>query len=166
MNAVYAMTVPTLTRHLKGLHGILVKAQQFAAERKFEESILVNARLAPDMHALARQIQIAGDFAKGACARLTGVENPKYEDGETTLIELQARIDKTLALIGSVDVKQFDGCETREISLTLGGHAYTGLGADYVRDIVFPHFYFHCGMAYAILRHHGVPIGKLDYLGA
>ena len=165
MNAVYAMTVPTLTRQLKGLLGILAKAQQFAADRKFDESILTSARLAPDMHALARQIQITGDFAKGACARLTGVENPKYEDSETSFAQLQARIEKTLAFIQGIDEKQFDGCEAREISLTLGGHEYTGFGADYVRDIVFPHFYFHCCTAYAILRHHGVPIGKLDYLG-
>jgi uncharacterized protein len=166
MNPIYTQTVPLLTRHLKALHGILAKAQTYAAERKFDESVLVNARLAPDMHALARQIQIAGDFAKGACARLSTVENPKYDDHEKTLAELGARIEKTLAFIALIDPAKFDGCENREISLTLGGHAYLGLGADYVRDIVLPHFYFHTCTAYAILRHQGVQIGKLDYLGA
>jgi uncharacterized protein len=163
MNPIYTQTVPLLIRHLKALHGILTKAQTFAAERKFDESVLVNARLAPDMHALARQIQIAGDFAKGACARLSTVENPKYDDHEKTLTELAARIEKTLAFIASIDPAKFDGCENREISLTLGGHAYAGLGADYVRDIVLPHFYFHTCTAYAILRNQ---IGKLDYLDA
>jgi len=166
MNATYAMTVPLLVRHLKALQTILEKAQSHAAERKFDESILVNARLAPDMHALARHIQIAGDFAKGACARLSCVENPKYEDSEKTLAELQTRIEKTLAFIDGVDTALFDGCENREISLTMGGHAYVGLGADYVRDVVLPHFYFHTCMAYAISRNHGVQIGKLDFLGA
>jgi uncharacterized protein len=157
--------LPSFQRQLRALSAMLDKAANHASNKNFDEKILVNARLAPDMFALARQIQIACDFAKGGAARLANVAVPKFEDNESTLAELQARIAKTLEFINSIEAAQFADCDQRTVTLKLGARDYSGSGAEYVRDVVFPHFYFHSTTAYAILRQQGVALGKADFIG-
>jgi hypothetical protein len=134
---------------------------------KFDPAVLVNSRLAPDMFALARQVQTAADQAKNGAARLAGVEPPRYEDNETTMDQLKERLAKTLAYLKTLDAKQIDAAADREITFPLGptnkGHMK---GDDYLNHFVLPNFYFHLTAAYAILRHCGVDIGKRDFLGA
>jgi uncharacterized protein len=163
--SLHQFALTTFQRHLSALSKILSKAAAYAAEKKFDESVLVNARLSPDMFALARQVQIAGDFAKGCMARLSDSEIPKYDDTEKTLAELQARIQKTLDFIAGIDAAKFAGCESKALKVKLGGTEYDFTGETYVRDAALPHFYFHATTAYAILRAQGLAIGKLDYLG-
>ncbi len=164
--SMYQASVPVYTQFLGSLSGILKKAATHAEAKKIEPSVLINARLAPDMFALARQIQIATDHAKGSLARLAGVEIPSYPDTETTFDELQARIAKTLDYVKSFKPEQIDGSETREIVLTFGTQKFPFTGQTYLIQFALPNFYFHASMAYGILRHNGVEIGKRDFMGA
>ena len=157
---------PVFQKMLGNLKAILQKAEAHAVAKKIDPSVLLNARLFPDMFALTRQVQIATDGAKGACARLSGREIPKYEDNETTFAELYARIDKTIAFIASVQPGEIDGQEDRDITITPGGKEMHFKGAPYLLHWAHPNFYFHVTTAYAILRHCGVEVGKRDYLGA
>ncbi len=162
---LYDTTVPVLRKMLANLSAILDKAEAHAAARRIDPAVLLQSRLFPDMFALTKQVQIACDFAKGAAARLSGVEVPKYEDNETSFEQLRARIAKTLAFVESCKREGYSGAETREVSLTLGGKAYEFNGLDYANYVVFPNFYFHVTTAYNILRHNGVELGKLDFVG-
>jgi uncharacterized protein len=164
-DVLHTLTTPMFNTMLGALLPMFAKAKAFAAGKKFDESVLVNGRLAPDMFALARQVQIAADFAKGCAARLSVTEAPKFDDSESSFDELTARVEKTLAFINAIAVEKYDGAQARTVKLTLGSQAFEGDGVTYVRNIVLPHFYFHIGMVYAILRHNGVALGKLDYLG-
>jgi uncharacterized protein len=147
--------------------GVLDKAASFAAAKKVDESVLVGWRLAPDMLALARQVQIASDMAKNGAARLAGVEPPRFEDTETTIQQLKERIEKTLAFVKMVDTTAIDASADREITFPLGPTNKGQMGgADYLNHFVLPNFYFHLTAAYAILRHCGVDLGKRDFLGA
>src|SRR4051795_938629 len=152
---------------LSALSAVLDKAAAFAAAKKIDESVLLNYRLAPDMFALTRQVQIACDMAKNGAARLAGMEPPKFEDTETSIEQLKARIGKTLAFLKTVDASSIDGAGDREISFPLGptnkGHMK---GVDFLNHFVLPNFYFHLTAAYALLRHCGVELGKRDFLGA
>ena len=161
---LYTLTVPMFNKMLKALIPIFEKAKAYAAEKKFDESVLINGRLAPDMFAFARQVQVTTDFAKGCAARLSETEVPKYEDTEKTFDELKARIEKTLAFINGIDPARFEGAQTRIVKLTIGGQAHEVDGLSYLREIVLPNFYFHLTTSYAILRHNGVAIGKNDFL--
>jgi len=152
-------------RMLDNLSGILDKAAAHAEAKKIDPAIFVNARLAPDMFPLSRQVQIATDMVKGCAARLAGIEVPSYEDNETTFSELQARIAKTKAFIESVSASQVDGSEERKITLKFGSKELSFLGQAYLLDFVLPNFHFHLTTTYAILRHNGVEIGKKDYTG-
>jgi hypothetical protein len=163
--SMYDASTPCFVRLLNNLSGILGKAQAYAEAKKVAPEVLASARLFPDMFALTRQVQIAGDFAKGAVARLAGIDIPKYEDSEQTLEELQARIAKTVAFIESVDASLINGSEEREISLKAGGQDMTFKGQPYLLGFALPNFYFHLVTAYNILRHNGVDIGKRDYMG-
>jgi hypothetical protein len=163
--SMYQASVPSFQRTLKALDAILDKAVANAAERKIEPAVLVGARLAPDMHPLSRQIQIATDGAKGCVARLAGVEVPSFADTEATFPELKDRIAKTLAFIGTFKPEQIDGSEERDISLKAGPRELNFKGQNYLLFFVLPNFYFHATTAYDILRHNGVPLGKLDFLG-
>jgi hypothetical protein len=127
--------------------------------------VLTGARLAPDMFPLSRQVQIACDIAKGAAARLSGTEIPKFEDTETTFPELKARIDKTLQFVNGIAADAFKDSEKRDIVLTnrRGDLKFSGLA--YLNEFVLPNVYFHATAAYAILRHNGVELGKQDFLG-
>ena len=166
MNEIlYTMTVPAFTQMLGALLPIFAKTKAFATERKFDESVLFNARLAPDMFALSRQVQIAADFAKGCAARLSETEIPSYSDDEATFDDLTARVEKTLAFINSIEPAKYTGAQSRVVKVTVRGQAIEMDGISYVRDFVLPNVYFHLSMAYAILRHNGLDIGKGDFVG-
>jgi hypothetical protein len=162
---MYQASIPAFVRMLGNLSTILDKAAAHAEAKKIDPSVFMNARLAPDMFPLSRQVQIATDMVKGCAARLAGIEVPRYDDNETTFAELQARIDKTKAFLQSVNASQIDGSEQREITLKFGSRELSFLGQPYLLDFVLPNFHFHLSMTYAILRHNGVEIGKKDYIG-
>jgi len=162
---MYQASIPVFVRMLDNLSGILDKAAAHAEAKKIDPAIFINARLAPDMFPLSRQVQIATDMVKGCAARLAGIEVPSYEDNESTFSELQARIAKTKAFIESVSASQVDGSEERKITLKFGSKELSFLGQAYLLDFVLPNFHFHLTTTYAILRHNGVEIGKKDYTG-
>lgn len=167
MLTMYDATIPPLKRTLTNLSAVLKKGESHADAKKIEHSVFLNARLAPDMYPLTRQVQIATDMSKGAAARLAGagVEIPKYEDTETTFAELQARIAKTIAFIDTIKPAQLEGSETRDIVIPIGKTNLEFKGLAYLLNWVMPNVYFHVTTAYDILRHNGVELGKLDYLG-
>jgi uncharacterized protein len=159
--------LPVFEIGLTALSGVLDKAEGFASSKKIDSSVLLRSRLSPDMFDLIRQVQIATDQAKNGASRLAGVEAPRHEDNETTIDQLKERIAKTVAYLKTLDQKQIDASVDREITFPLGptnkGHMK---GADYLNHFVLPNFYFHLTVAYAILRHNGVEVGKRDFLGA
>jgi uncharacterized protein len=163
--SMYQASVPVFSQMLDSLASVLSKGEAFAAERKIEPAVLLGWRLTPDMFPLQRQVQVVSDTAKGAVARLAGIEVPKWEDSERSFAELQVRVAKTTEFIGAVKPAQIDGSEAREISMTLGGKPAVFKGQPYLLGFALPNFYFHCTAAYAILRAAGVPLGKRDYLG-
>ncbi|MCJ1884037.1 DUF1993 family protein [Pseudomonas sp. LA21] len=163
--SIYQASVPVFIRMLGNLSAILAKAAAHAEAKSIDPSVLINARLAPDMFPLARQVQIASDSAKGAGARLAGVEVPSYPDEETTFAELQARISRTIDFLNTLKPEQFEGAENRTIELKLRTREISFSGADFLLGFVNPNFYFHITTAYDILRHNGVEVGKMDYLG-
>jgi hypothetical protein len=156
--------ISTFEITLSALSKLLDKAEAHAALKKFDVANLLVARLAPDMFALTKQVQVACDLAKFGAARLAGVEPPKYEDNEKTIAELKARIVKTLEFVRSVDRKAIDASAERIISFPLGPKKGEMKGADYLNHFALPNFYFHAAAAYMILRHNGVDIGKQDFL--
>lgn len=162
--SMYRASAPVFLQMLPALSGVLDKAAAFAAAKKIDPSVLLNARLAPDMFALTRQVQIASDFAKGTVARLAGKEPPKYEDTEASFDELKARIAKTVAFVKGFTPAAIDGSEDRDITITLGGQPRSFKGENYLVNFALPNFYFHVTAAYAILRHNGVELGKGDYM--
>lgn len=162
--SVYTVTVETFLPMLASLSRQLDKAGEFATARKFDTAVLANARLAPDMYPLIKQVQLASDFAKSGSARLAGIEAPKFEDNEQTFEQLQARIRKTIEFVSSVKAESFKGAEDRDIVIPLRDTKLELKGLVYLRDWVLPNFYFHMATAYAILRHNGVSLGKRDFL--
>lgn len=163
---MYQASVPQFIRTLGSLKVILNKAAAHAAAKKIDESVLVNARLFPDMLPLSAQVQIATDFARGTGARLAGSEPPKIEDKEQSFAELTARVDVAIAFLRTLSSAQIDGSETREITRSIRGTPTTFTGLNYLIQYSLPNFYFHVTTAYAILRHNGVEVGKADYIGA
>ncbi len=160
-------SIPSLKTGLDALSAVLDKAEAFAAAKKIEPSVLVQWRLAPDMFALARQVQSACDLAKNGAARLADVQPPRYEDTETTVEQLKARIAKTIAFLQTLDAKQIDASANREITIPLGPDRKGQMkGDDYLSHFLLPNFYFHLTAAYAILRQCGVELSKRDFLGA
>ena len=161
--SMYNVTVPEFRRSLLALKAILVKAEAFVAEKKIEDAVLLDARLAPDQFSFVKQIQIACDNAKGTVGRLVGVEIPKMEDNEKTLAQLEARIDATIGFLDTLKPEQFEGSEEREIPIYfIPGKFLTGL--EYVNTMGLANFYFHLTTAYSILRHNGMNIGKADFM--
>jgi hypothetical protein len=156
--------IPSFELTLTALSKILDKAEAYATARKFDPANLLSARLAPDMFALTRQVQVACDQAKNASARLAGIQPPKFEDNEKTIAELKARIEKTLEFVHSVDRKAIDASAGRAITFPLGPKQGEMTGADYLNHFVLPNFYFHAAAAYMILRHNGVELGKQDFM--
>jgi hypothetical protein len=163
--SVHMLVVDQVTHSLQQVLGFLDKAVAYAEAKKFDPLVLVNARLAPDMHPFVRQIQFISDTAKFGVARLTGLEAPKFEDTEKTIDELRARIKKTIDYIKSVPASAFDGAEDRDISIKLPNRTIEMKGGTYLRGWLLPNFFFHATTAYAILRHNGVDVGKRDFLG-
>lgn len=152
------------TKTLGNLSRILDKAQAYAEAKKFEPSVLLNARLAPDQFNFTRQIQITCDTAKGFAAKLSGQEPPKHEDNETTIPQLKERIQKTQQYLEAFQTKDFEGWETRKIyNPRYEGKSITG--KEFLFQHGTPNFFFHVTTAYSILRHNGLEIGKKDYLG-
>lgn len=163
--SMYELTVPTLLRGFDVLESYLDKAAAYATENKIDPTVLINARLFPDMQPLAAQIQRASDNAKGAITRLTGAETPSFPDTETSFDELKERIAKTVALRRALTPAQFDGADTRIVELRIGGTVRLLRGDKYLVQMLLPNFFFHVTTAHDILRHNGVKIGKRDYLG-
>jgi uncharacterized protein len=163
--SMYQASAPVFLRGLSNLSAILEKAAAQAAERKIDEAVFLQARLAPDMFPLVRQVQIASDHAKGAAARLAGLEVPKFEDVEKSFEELQQRVARTRQFVESVDKSKIEGSEGREISLPGRDRTLTFNGQSYLFNFALPNFFFHATTAYDILRHNGIQIGKRDFLG-
>jgi hypothetical protein len=163
--SMYQASAPRFVNTLKNISAILDKAQAYADSKKIDPTVLTSYRLYPDMFTMARQVQVACDTAKGAVARLAGVEVPKHEDTERTLAELKARIAKTIEFIGTIKPAQIDGSEDKDITLTLGRREVKFKGMQYLLGFAHPNFYFHATTAYDILRHNGLDIGKQDYIG-
>lgn len=164
---MYASSVPVFQQMLGGLKIVLNKAQAHAAARKIDPSALLQARLFPDMFALARQVQVACDFANSVSARLAHVELPQLKDGDQGFDELQARLDSVLAFLQGLDAGRFADAATREIVTQAGTPKEKRFaGQTYLLHYGLPHFFFHVTTAYDILRHNGVDIGKKDYIGS
>jgi hypothetical protein len=159
-------SLPVFEIGLNALSGVLDKAAAYAAAKKVDPAVLLGWRLAPDMFALTRQVQVACDQAKNGAARLAGAEPPKFEYTETSLDQLKQRIAKTLAYIQGLDAKAIDASADREITFPLGPTKGQMKGGDFLNHFVLPNFYFHLTAAYAIVRHCGVELGKRDFLGA
>ena len=158
-------SLPVCTRMLNNLSHILAKAEQFVDIQKIDPTALTTYRLAPDMFPFTRQVQIACDAVKNGLARLSGMEAPKFEDTETTLAQLQERIQKTLAFVATVPAASVDGTEDKVITFPAGpGKTRSLSGHDYLTHWMLPNLYFHITTAYTILRHNGVAVGKIDYL--
>ena len=164
--SMFDASTPVLLQGLKGLKGVLAKAEAYAEAKKIDPSALLQARLYPDMFPLLRQVQIATDFAKGAAGRLAGAELPVFEDVETDFAGLKARVDKAIAFIEGLDPAAFEDSETREVSLKRRGETVTFPGKDYLLHQALPNFWFHVTTAYAILRHNGLDVGKSDFMAA
>lgn len=165
--SMHTMSVEAFVPTLTALGKILDKAAQHASAKKFDAAVLVNARLAPDMYPLAKQVQIACDFAKNSTARLAGQEAPRFEDDEQTIDQLKARVAKTLDYVKGFRPAAFEGAEDRDIKLSFpNGMSLEFKGLPFLRDWALPNFYFHAVTAYDILRHNGVEVGKRDYLNS
>ncbi len=162
---MYQASAPRFANMLVNLSAILDKAQTHCEARKIDPLVLTGYRLYPDMFPLSRQVQIACDTAKGAVARLAGLDVPKHDDVERSFQDLKARIAKTVDFVQSVKRERIDGAEEKEIVLQMrsGERRFTGL--QYLLGHALPNFYFHLATAYNILRHNGVDLGKRDYLG-
>ena len=158
--------VPFFTHSLTALSKILAKAETYATEKNIKPEVIPQLRLVADMFPLWRQVTIATDHAKGASARLAGVEVPSFADTETTLAELQERIAKTIAFIATIPAEAFEGAEKRTIHVKAGPRELTFPAVQYYHGYAVPNFYFHMATAYNILRSNGVPVGKTDFLGA
>ena len=165
-NPMYLSSARVFLHHLKNLSAILKLAAKDARARGIDPSVLLVARLAPDMLPLVRQVQIVTDHAKGCSARLAGVDSPVFEDNETTFAELEDRIKRAQTFIRGLKPAQFAGSEDREIVLKMMSMGtLTFSGADYLNGWALPNFYFHYTTAYNILRNNGVALGKFNYLG-
>jgi uncharacterized protein len=165
--SMHTASVPIFVKMLGNLSIWLDTAEAHAAAKKFDVSVLLGSRLAPDMLPLTRQIQIACDAAKFGVARLAGGDAPTFEDNETTVSELKARIAKTMAYVQSVAASQIDGTEDKDIEVpSRGAEPMRFKGEAYLKHFVLPNFFFHVTTAYALLRHNGVSLGKRDFLNA
>lgn len=162
--STYDASVAVFLARLKALAGVLNAAEQNATERKIDPEVFLFARLAPDMYPLTRQVQLATDHAKGASSRLAGHEVPRFEDDEQTFDDLHARIGRTTDHLSTFTVQDFVGSEERNIELKLGGRQIAMPGQQYLLHFAMPNFYFHVTTAYDILRHNGVPLGKVTFI--
>ena len=165
MTPMHAFTVPVFARALRNLRHVLETGERYAEEKQIAPDVMLQTRLIPDMFPLVRQVQIATDHAKNACARLTATEPMPFPDDETTFAQVYARIDRCIAYIESFDASQFEGSQTRPVQVKTRVAELNFVGEDYVTTFALPSFFFHVTTAYAILRDAGVPLGKRDFLG-
>ena len=163
--SMHAMSHGVFKKALLQLQHVMEKAVANAKARNFDTSVLVGARLAPDMFPFAKQVQLTSDFAKNSMARLMGVEAPKFEDNETTMDELFARVKKTIEYLDSIPESALEGSETRDIVIKLRDRTVEFKGLVFLQTWAIPNFFFHYVTAYNLLRHNGVDIGKRDFLG-
>jgi hypothetical protein len=163
---MHTFAVPVFKQMLTALRAELAQASQHATTRSIEPDALLQARLYPDMFALAKQVQIAADFARGVSARLAGVEPPTTDGQEKSFADLDALLAQTLSFLDGLNASQFEGSESKEIVLRPGTPKEKKLtGQSYLANYGLPQFFFHVTTAYAILRHNGVALGKRDYMG-
>ena len=162
--SLYELTIPRFKNTLTQIEKWLDAAVAYAETKKFDPNTLLTARLAPDQYPLVRQIQSACDSAKFTPARLMAKTPPTHPDTEQTIDELRTRIRAVLEYLDGFSAAEFEGAETRKVELAFlkGKHV---LGIDYVSQLQVPNFYFHATLAYEILRHNGVPLGKTDFIG-
>lgn len=163
--SMYQATVPPIIRSLTNLVAILEKGAAHAEAQNIDPAVLINSRLFPNMFPLSRQVQIATDVTRRGVARLAGIEAPAFEDNETTFPELIERIQNNITFLKTLSPDQIDGTEETPISLPIGDNTLHFQGLPYLLVFVLPNLYFHVTTAYNILRHCGVEVGKLDYLG-
>ncbi|HEY8706920.1 MAG TPA: DUF1993 domain-containing protein [Burkholderiaceae bacterium] len=163
---MHTASAPVFVRMLGNLGTWLDKAEAHAQAKKFDPAVYLGARLAPDMLPFTKQIQIACDGAKFGVSRLAGIEAPKFDDSEASIAELRERVRATVAFIQSVPASKIDGTEDKDVTIPRRDGPMTLKGEFYLKHYVMPNFYFHLTMAYALLRHNGVELGKADYLGA
>jgi len=166
MNLMYSMSVPVFAKTLGNLSAILDKAAAHAEAKKIDPAVLLASRLYPDMFPLTKQVQVAGDFAKGTVARLAGEEPPKYDDNETTIEALKARIARTVDYVQGFQAARFAGAEERDVQMKIRDQTLSFKGLPYLAHVALPNFFFHATTAYDILRHNGVELGKRDFIGA
>lgn len=166
MNLMYSMSVPVFAKTLGNLSAILDKAAAHAEAKKIDPAVLLAARLYPDMFPLTKQVQVACDFAKGTVARLAGEEPPKYDDNETTIEALKARIARTVDYVQGFQAARFAGAEERDVQMKIRDQTLSFKGLPYLAHVALPNFFFHATTAYDILRHNGVELGKRDFIGA
>lgn len=155
----------SLVRSLQNLIHILEKGSAHAEAKSIDPSVLLNSRLYPDMFPLVKQVQVASDLSRRGAARLAGVEAPTMEDKETTFAELIERLNKTIGFLQSLSPEQIDGTEDKEIELPMRGMTLKFSGINFLLYFLIPNVYFHVTTAYDILRHNGVELGKIDFLG-
>jgi len=161
---MYYQVISQCTQTLKNLEAWLDKAERHAAAKQFDVGVLMTSRLAPDMKPFIYQVQSACDYVKAAAAWLSGQSPPKHEDNERSIDEVRARIRKTVAFAESVNEAQYAGASEHKVSLSWAPGKIID-GEDYLLQITIPNTFFHVAMAYAVLRHNGVDIGKMDFLG-
>ncbi len=157
--------VPFFIHSLTALSNCLAKAESHEQAKRLKPDVIPNLRLVADMFPFARQVMIATDHAKGAPSRLAGLEVPSFADTETTLPELQARVQKTIDYLKTISDDAFEGAEARTITIKAGPRELTFPALQYYHSYAIPNFYFHMATAYNILRSNGVDIGKVDFLG-
>ena len=162
---MYYHAIHQATRSLLAVEGWLDKAVQRASAKHEDAERLLQARLAPDMQPFIYQIQSACDYLKAGAAWLTGEAPPKHADDERTIAELRARIRKTVAFVESVEESRYQGAGERRIGMSWAPDGKVLVGRDYLLQMTIPNLYFHLSVAYAILRHNGVDVGKMDFLG-
>ena len=162
---IYDASVPPLVFMLENLGHVLKVGEEHAREKGVPAKDYLEARLAPDMFHLIKQVQVATDMAKGCGGRLAGAELPKFDDSESSFTELQGRVAKTVAFLKGLDRNAFAGAEDKAITLKFPNAEFNFSGRDYLNNFVLPNVYFHMTTTYAILRHKGVPLGKQDFFG-
>ena len=165
MASMYKVSIPVYIRRLNGLAICLKKAQELYAEKKYDESSLLSQRMFPDMFTFAKQVQAATDHARASGARLAGMEPPTVEANEKSIADLIARVDNTVAFLGTLKADQIDGSEEKTIAFKMRGNDVSYKGLDFLLISNMPNFYFHMTTAYNILRVNGVEVGKRDYMG-
>lgn len=163
--SMYQASVPLLLRAYTNLSAVLEKGAAHAEAKKLDEASLIGFRLYPDMFPLARQVQVACDIGKNGISRLAGIDPPKFEDTEKTFAELIERVAKTMAFLKQIPASAIDGSEDKDLLVPMRGTPMPFKGLPYLQGFVLPNVYFHSTTTYNILRHNGVELGKMDFIG-